>query len=126
MTPKVEEAIAEVQATFPDNVVEAHPEPQGGAYVIVRDLPLGPQYRPERSWVGFLVPYTYPYSDVYPHFADAALARVDGARLNSTFQPVTWRDRPATQISRRANRWDPADDTAALKLKKVLAWLATQ
>jgi hypothetical protein len=37
---------------------------------------------------------------------------------------VHWRERQVTQISRRSNRWDPAVDTAAAKLAKVLQWLS--
>jgi hypothetical protein len=29
-------------------------------------------------------------------------------------------------VSRRSNRWDPARDTAALKLHRVLLWLDEQ
>jgi hypothetical protein len=126
MTPEVEAAVADLKEAFPGHRVDVDPEPQGGAYVIVHDLPLGAQYRPERSWVGFVIPYTYPHSDVYPLFADPALARADGAALGQAFQRVEWRGRPATQISRRSNRWSPAHDTAAVKLRKVLSWVAGQ
>lgn len=126
MAPEVDEAIAEIKAAFPDNNVEVTPEPQGGAYVVVQDLPLGPQYRPERAWVGFLIGFQYPDADVYPHYTEAALSRVDGAPLGEGIQqPVQWHDRVATQISRRSIGWNAADDTAALKLRKVLDWLAT-
>jgi hypothetical protein len=33
-------------------------------------------------------------------------------------------DRPAAQVSRRSNRWNPALDTATLKLMRVLRWFA--
>lgn len=124
MTPEVEQAIAELRAAFPDNGIEVEAETQGGAYVTVHDLSLGAQFRPERAWIGFLIPYTYPYSDVYPHFALSTLARDDGEALGAGFGSATWRDRPVTQLSRRSNRWNPAEDTALLKLQKVLAWLA--
>ncbi len=127
MTPDVEEAIAELRATFSDHAVEVTPDSQGGAYVVVQDLPLGPQYRPERSWVGFVVGFQYPAADVYPLFTDPSLSRVDGAPLGQAFQqPIAWHGRLTTQISRRSNGWDPAEDTAALKLAKVLEWLAAQ
>jgi hypothetical protein len=127
MTPDVEEAIEELRAAFPDHAVEVTPDSQGGAYVVVQDLRLGAQYRPERSWVGFVVGFQYPAADVYPLFTDPSLARVDGAPLGPALQqPVAWHDRTATQISRRSNGWDPAEDTAALKLMKVLEWLAAQ
>lgn len=127
MTPDVGEAIAELEAAFPDHAVEVTPDSQGGAYVVVHDLPLGPQYRPNRSWVGFVVGFQYPASDVYPHFTDPTLTRVDGAPIGPAFQqPIQWQGRMATQISRRSNGWNPAEDSAALKLGKVLDWLASQ
>jgi hypothetical protein len=127
MAPAVDEAIADLRAAFPDNGVEVHPEAQGGAHVIVYGLHLGNQYRPEHSWVGFLVPYNYPFADVYPHYVDPTLARSDEQALGEGFaQPVSWHDRSATQISRRSNRWDPNEDTAVTKLYKVLEWLRSR
>ena len=32
----------------------------------------------------------------------------------------------ATMVSRKSNRWNPAQDTAALKLAKVLDWIRTR
>ncbi len=127
MTPEVEEAITEIRSAFLDHAVAVTPDPQGGAYVVVQDLPLGPQYSLERSWVGFDIGFQYPFADVYPHFTDPNLARVDGAPLGEGFQqPIQWHDRMATQISRRSNGWTAAEDTAALKLCKVLDWLASR
>lgn len=123
MAPDVEVAIAEVRAMFPGHRVEVEPESQGGAHVTVHDLPFGPGFTPQRSWIGFLVPFQYPDTDIYPHFTDAALVRTDGAALDAAFQRIAWQGRAATQISRRARSWDPATDTAAVKLRKVLAWI---
>lgn len=127
MTPDVEEAISELKAAFPRHAVEVTPDAQGGAYVVIQDLPLGPQYKPERAWVGFVVGFQYPNADVYPLFTEPTLARVDGVPLGNGFQqPIQWHDRMATQISRRSNGLNPSEDTALLKLSKVLEWLATQ
>ena len=127
ITPEVAVAVAELKTAFRGHRIEADPDGQGGAYVVVDDLPLGAQYRPERSWVGFVIGFQYPASDIYPLFTDPNLSRVDGAPLGEGFQqPVTWHGRATTQISRRSNRWNPAEDTAALKLAKVLEWLATR
>jgi hypothetical protein len=125
MTPEVEDAITELREAFSDHAVEVAPDPQGGAYVVVQDLPLGPQYRPERSWVGFAIGFQYPHADVYPHYTDSTLSRVDGAPLGEGMQqPIQWHDRMTTQISRRSTNWNAAEDTATLKLRKVLDWLA--
>ncbi|MCV3212410.1 hypothetical protein OGM63_02495 [Plectonema radiosum NIES-515] len=78
MTPEVERAIAQIEQTFSGNLVKVEAEAQGGAYVIVHDLLLGKQYLPSSSWVGFTISYAYPHADVYPHYLDAELRRVDG------------------------------------------------
>ena len=127
VTPEVEDAIEELKVVFRGHRIEATPDGQGGAYVVVDDLPLGAQYQPERSWIGFVIGFQYPAADIYPFFTDPNLGRVDGAPLGEGFtQPVTWHDRATTQISRRSYGWNPAEDTAALKLAKVLEWLATR
>ncbi len=126
MTQEVIDAVAEIRAAFPGSDVEEAPEGQGGAYVLVRDLDLGPQYSPRKSWAGFLISFQYPYADVYPHFVDGNLERSDGLPLGQAFQKVSWRGRPATQISRRSNHWAVGTDTAALKLAKVLEWIRSQ
>ena len=124
LTPEVAEAIAELKQVFPDREMTAEEDGHGGAYVIVPDLDLGPQYQPARSWIGFQISYQYPLADVYPHFTDPSLARADGQPLGAGFGTVHWRERQVTQISRRSNRWEPAVDTAAAKLAKVLQWLS--
>ncbi len=124
MTPEVEQAIAEIQKAFPGHPVEVEAEGQGGAYVIVHDLLIGERYVPYTSWVGFTISYQYPYADVYPHYLDGELRRVDGHLVQGAgFSPATWRNRQVIQVSRRSNRWNAAIDTAATKLSKVLEWL---
>lgn len=126
MVPTVEHAVNELLEAFPGHHVEVLADAHGGAYVTVHGLSLGEQCQPQESWVGFLIQYTYPASDVYPHFALPGLRRVDGRSLSPAFQQVQWQGRPATQISRRSNRWDPVEDTAVLKLNKVLEYVREQ
>jgi hypothetical protein len=127
VTPEVDAAIEEIKRTWAGHHVDVVPEPQGGAYVTVHDLRLGDQYQPATSWVGFLITFQYPRADVYPHFLTAELRRVDGQALGESFQqPIPWCGQPATQVSRRSNHLDPAVDTAATKLAKVLAWVRSR
>jgi len=108
MTPEVEGTIEEIRQAFPGHRVEAEPEEQGGAYVVVHDLPISNQYVPSVSWVGFLIGFQYPYADVYPHFIDGNVRRRDDASLGEAFSgPTQWRGRNAFQISRRSNRLNP-------------------
>jgi hypothetical protein len=126
MTPEVTEAIEEIKRAFLGHTVEATPEDQGGAYVIVHDLPLGDRFTPAQSWCGFLITFQYPRADVYPHFLAGGVKRTDGGALPAGMALTTWRERQAIQVSRRSNRWNPAVDTAAAKLVKVLEWVKSQ
>lgn len=123
MTPEVQQAIAEIQRAFPAHTVVVEAEVQGGAYVIVNDLLIGEQYVPFTTWVGFTISYQYPYTDIYPHYLDAKLQRVNGLVQGAGLSLTTWRNRPVIQVSRRSKRWNAAIDTAATKLTKVLTWL---
>jgi hypothetical protein len=127
MTPEVEQAIEEIRDVFPGRRVDVTPEPQGGAYVVVDDVEFGAQYEPARGWIGFLITFQYPHSDVYPHFVTGGLSRKDRQALGEGLSgSTTWPGRPGeqvVQISRRSNRLNPAVDTAATKLAKVLEWL---
>lgn len=121
--PSVEKAIAELRACFSGCVVEAVADGSGGACVTVQHVPLGAPYAQEDTWVGFQITFQYPYADVYPHFVRHDLARTDGRTLGEGLGIARYRNQPAIQVSRRSNKLNPAVDTAALKLLKVLKWL---
>jgi len=124
MTPEVETAIDEIRQAFSGHQVDIEPETQGGVYVVVHDLFFGNQYAPSHGWVGFLINFQYPRSDVYPHLIDASIQRVNGNALGDGISgPTDWRGKKVWQISRKSNHLDPTIDTAALKLAKVLQWL---
>jgi len=123
--PQIEKAIAEIRSSFPDCQVDAETDGTGGAYVLVHGVPLGPPYVQPNIWVGFQITFQYPYADVYPHFTGTDLARADGRPLGEGLGSATWRGQAATQLSRRSNKLNPATDTAALKLLKVMQWLRT-
>ncbi len=124
ITSAIEQAIAEIQSSFPESQVEAEPDGSGGAHVIVRNVPLGPPYVQPTIWIGFQVTFQYPYADVYPHFT-CELKRADGRALGDGLATASYRGGAAIQISRRSNKLNPATDTAALKLLKVMQWLRT-
>lgn len=119
----VAQAIEELRNTFPGSSMEVEPDGDGGAEVVVRDVPLGAPYVQDVVWFGFRITCQYPYADVYPHFTNADLARVDGGNLGGGFGSASFRDEPAIQISRASNGLNPETDTAALKLLKVLKWM---
>jgi hypothetical protein len=123
LTPEVSAAVEEIRQTFVGHHMEIEDEAQGGAYVIVHDLEVGEHFKPEKVWLGCLITFQYPIADIYPHFTDPGLTRVDGASLGEGFSTTSWRERPAIQVSRRSNRWNAITDTAVGKLLKVLEWM---
>jgi hypothetical protein len=118
-------AVEEIRSAFPDCTVELREDGEG-VIVLINPVDPGPPYVQRETWVGFRITYQYPYADVYPHFVRGDLARVDGAPLGEGLTPTSFENRPAVQISRRSNRLNPATDTAALKLTKVLYWLGNK
>lgn len=122
------DAIDELEQTFPDATVTVESDGQGGAWVRIDSVPLGPSYHEARSWIAFQITYPYPEADVYPLFIRPDLHRRDGAAHGVAFQNVTWgpHGEPGTQLSRRSNRLNAAVDTAATKVLKVLRWLETE
>lgn len=139
MTPAVEKAIEAIRNQFGNNVLVAA-DRDGGAYVIVEGVPIGAPFSQEESWIGFHIPSTSPYADVYPHFVLPGLSRRDGTPLGEGFStghnfpdqgalksPGTMPSRPAVQISRRSNRRDTAGiETPLHKLLKVIQWLKSR
>lgn len=124
MKSEVAAAIQGVRDAFPGHQVEVVDEPQGGAMVIVHDLSIGDQYVPAHSWCGFTVSFQYPEASPYPHYICGTVKRIDKKSLGEGLTAGhTCHGRPAIQVSRRSNRWDPAVDTAAIKLQRVLDWI---
>jgi hypothetical protein len=54
----------------------------------------------------------------------------NGVEVVDPFHKGEWKTpsgaEPATAVSRRANRWNAAVDTAAIKLTRVLDWIRRQ
>lgn len=123
MTPAVLQAVDELKATFPGSTVTLRDTGDGGASVTIDAIDPGTPYSQRATWIGFVIGFQYPYSDIYPLFVRPDLARVDGAALGEGFSPSAFDGTPATQISRRSNKLNPATDTAALKVTKVMAWM---
>jgi hypothetical protein len=122
----VSDAIKEIRATFPESTVTIHEDGEGGALVVVDPVKLGDPYAQAETWAGFRITFQYPYSDVYPVFVRGDLSRSDGSQLGEALSQTTFENRSAIQVSRRSNKLNPATDTAAIKLLKVLEWLRTR
>ena len=129
--PEVIEAINEVRASFSGHQVDTEPDDQGGAFVRVHEVDLGPTYKPSTSWVGFQITFQYPFADIYPHYIRPDIVHADGRAFVPPFHPNHTFALPsggvsAAMISRRSNHRDPITDTALVKLVKVLDWLRSQ
>ena len=124
--PAVVQAIEEIRCTFEECSVEFEEDGSGGAFVVVTGIRLGRPYAQAKVWIAFQITFQYPYADVYPHFTNADLSRLNGSGLGKGFGAGCFRGRPAMQISRRSNRINPQTDTAALKLLKVVRWIKSR
>jgi hypothetical protein len=134
MTPEVEAAIEELREAYPEATVTAVADPDGGAFVTVDSVDVGERYVPRLTWVKFHITFQYPVADVYPHFVRPDLRLVVRPDLSDGQPPFgtgtsmgTCPDgqQSAIQLSRKSNKLNPATDTAALKLAKVLKWLGS-
>src|SRR5882762_3272328 len=103
MKVEVSNGIEELKQQFAASAFTVREDGQGGAYVVIEPVSLGPRYRPENTWVGFQIPAQYPYADIYPVFIGAEITRSDGAAFAaSVTQGHRFEGRAAIQVSRRS------------------------
>lgn len=124
MRGDVSSGIEELKRQFEDSVVTAREDGQGGAYVLIDPVTLGPSYTPPTTWIGFHIPAQYPYADIYPVFIGEEIARSDG----TLFQPPvtrghTFEERPAIQVSRRNAAAQNGLQKVPAKILKILDFL---
>jgi hypothetical protein len=124
MKVEVSTAIEELKRQFCTATVTAREDGQGGAYVVIEPVELSTKFRPPSTWVGFQVPATYPYADIYPVFIGTDLQRADGVAFQA---PVTlghtFEGKGAIQISRRSAAAQSGSQKAVAKILKVLDYL---
>jgi hypothetical protein len=128
LTSTVAQAVEEIRSTFADSSITATADADGGAWIVIDGIDLGPKWTPSRSWLAFHLAATYPYADVYPHFMDGALTLAAGGFPDAVTPRASFpgHPEPCLQISRKSNRWNPANDTAAVKALKVIEWLRSR
>lgn len=135
----VQEALDELSVLYPEKPLNYEEDGQGGAFVVVMEWDLAPQYEQASTWIGFHITHMCPFADTYPHYVRPDLKRADGAGLGEGFSAgAQWEglqnklgadleSRHAVQISRRSNRLSSDGiETPAVKLLKVLNWLNSQ
>lgn len=125
MTPEVEQAVEELRACFADTEVDTIGTGDGGALVTIARVDPGLSYAQRETWVRFLIGYQYPHADIYPLFVRPDLARTDCQPHGKGISVAEFHGEKALQLSRLSKRLNPATDTAALKVTKVLDWLRT-
>lgn len=118
-------AVTELHEQFAGHKITVTPDGAGGVFVVIDDVEPGAPYVEASTWLGFQITAAYPDADVYPHFS-GRIHRTDGRPHGEGFAEAEWQTRPALQLSRRSNQWNPAADTAALKAMKVITWLASR
>lgn len=126
---EVEQAIGQIQGAFPDAAVETREDGQGGVYVVVDSVDLGPVYTEatRRTWIGFHLSFQYPIADVYPHHVRPDLARADAQALGTGMGVARFEGfaRESVQLSRRTKEGAWALQSGLLKLQKVIEWART-
>lgn len=124
MKIEVSTGIEELKNQFNSSPFTIREDEQGGAYVVMESVSLGPRYQPEITWVGFHIPAQYPYADIYPVFIGDEVRRIDGVEFVA---PVTrghvFLERPAIQVSRRSGTAQNGLQKVTAKLLKVLDFL---
>lgn len=124
MNVEVSSGIEDLRRQFSTSSFTVREDGQGGAYVVMEPVTLGPKYRPVDTWVGFQIPAQYPYADIYPVFIGGNVARTDGTAFVT---PVTaghhFEGRPAIQVSRRNSAAQSGMQKVSAKILKVLDFL---
>src|SRR5262245_21975099 len=87
MKTEVCAAVEELKTQFGAASVSARDDGQGGAYVLIEPLSLGPRYGPDSTWLGFRITAQYPYADIYPVFIGAETRRIDGIPFSAPITP---------------------------------------
>lgn len=120
--PAVEEVLRHLREEFPDSIVSFMPDETGGGDVIVDSVELC-GFEPRRTWIGANLSPQLPFADVYPLFVGGDVKRDNGAPLGGPTTPSQFATRAAIQISRRTNNLVATPYAAAMKFRKVLAFL---
>jgi hypothetical protein len=124
MKVEVSSGIEELKRQFSAASLAVREDGQGGAYVIMEPVTLGPKFRPETTWVGFQIPAQYPYADIYPVFIGANVARANGVPFTTPVTPGHhFEGRPAIQVSRRNSSAQSGMQRVGTKILKVLDYL---
>lgn len=125
-------ALADIVSAYGKDNARAVPDGQGGVWIEIADVPLGPPYAQTSTFVICLLPFSLPAADVYPLFIRNDLSRTDGGGLGEGLSStsVSWpgdpQPRPVVQVSRRTRGNAFTLQTPRQKIEKVLDWLRSR
>jgi hypothetical protein len=126
MTPSVAVDVEGLKRAFPNATVTVLAEDgNGGCYVLVDGVELGPKFSTAKTWFGAQLPASLPYADIYPLFMGPDVAKAEGSPLTGPFSSVQWQGRQSIQISRRNSRM-AGGQSAAAKFVKVVEFVRSQ
>lgn len=138
MKTAVAKALEDLREGLPGTEISSLDDPDGGAYVLVKNLDIGSSFAPATSWIGFHITFSYPDADVYPHFIDAKVQYVGEGEAPNEFADgnlpkamtrnavAAGFDLPAIQVSRKSENRDPTAYSALSKLLSVVEFLRTR
>jgi hypothetical protein len=122
----VQKALENIRVSFEPTEWVVEPDGAGGVRLRFGPVALSARYVQRESWMAAQLPAQLPYADIYPVFVRGDLTRVDGSPLMA---PLTaghiFMGQAAVQASRRSPRRNP-NETATMKLRKVLDWINAQ
>lgn len=138
MKPDVAKALKNLEANGPGTAVRTVPDADGGVYVIVDGVDIGPNFKPRRAWLGFHIVWSCADADVYPHFLDPQVKYVGNGPTPNNHedgplpaammrgQTMPGFNCPAIQVSRRSNRRNGETDSPLQKMLRVIEFLRTR
>ena len=127
MTEEQADALANVQATFSEHVVEHEETADGGLWVVVREVAIGAGWNRALIDLAVKLQVTFPSSMPYPFYCEPGLARTDGQNFGPIQPAVDMGDGvQRTQISltvQGQQQFDTANETLGSRFVAVIAWL---
>jgi hypothetical protein len=124
MKVEVSAGIEELKRQFSAATFTVREDGQGGVYVVMDPVTLGPKFRPETTWLGFHIPAQYPYADIYPVFIGGNVGRANGVAFAAPVTPNhNFEGKPAIQVSRRNSAAPNGKQKVGAKILKVLDFL---
>lgn len=124
MATTIDDVLRTMREDFPDSTVTFTPDGSGGGTAVIDCVDLGPQYIPQKTWLGAQLTAALPFADIYPLFIDNEVKRADGREHQTPISKGhAFAGRTAIQVSLRTNNLMATTEAAASKFTKVLHFI---